>query len=129
MGGKAGRGGKRGVVEAYLEGLDAKPRAALQRLRRAVLDVAPDAEEAMSYGMPAFKLRGRGIAAFAAFKDHLSFFPMSGSVVDAMKADLKGFVTAKGTVQFTLDHPLPIVLVKRIVKARIAELRGAKAQD
>ncbi|MEA3189536.1 MAG: hypothetical protein QOD77_118 [Thermoplasmata archaeon] len=110
-------------VQDYLAGLAPEPRAALEKLQKAILAAAPTAVEGMSYGMPAFKLDGHGIAAFAAFKDHLSFFPMSGTLVATMQADLGGFKTSKGTVQFTLDKPLPAALVKKMVKARIAELR------
>ena len=112
-----------GPVEAYTANLPAKERAALLRLRRLILSVAPEATEAMSYGMPAFKLDGRPIAGFAAFKDHLSLFPMSGSILGALAADLKGFKTAKATVQFTLEGPLPDALVKKIVRARIREIQ------
>jgi len=119
---------RHGVVQAYLAALDPKRRAALERLRKIVLDVAPRAEEGMSYGMPAFKLDGHGIAAFAAFRDHLSFFPMSGTALDLVKDDVRGFRTSKSTLQFTLEKPLPTALVKKVVKARIAEMRGSKGR-
>lgn len=122
--GKEAKGG--GAVQAYLTGLDPPSRAALERLRKAILDVAPDAVEGFSYGMPVLKLGGHGIAAFAAFKGHLSLFPMSSTALDGMRGDLRGFKTSKGTIQFTLEKPLPLPLVKRIVKARLAELGAAK---
>jgi uncharacterized protein YdhG (YjbR/CyaY superfamily) len=84
--------------------------------------VAPkEATEGISYGMPAFQYR-KPLAGYAAFKDHCSLVPMSGAVIEAMKDELKDYVTAKGTVQFRLDKPLPMALVKKIVKARLAEI-------
>ncbi|MBI2078962.1 MAG: DUF1801 domain-containing protein [Euryarchaeota archaeon] len=117
-----------GPVETYLARLEPKPRRALRRVTKAVLEAAPGAVEAMSYGMPAYKLDGKGIAGFAAFKDHLSFFPMSGTIVGPMKRDLAGVKTSTGTVQFSSEKPLPAALVKKLVKTRIAEIRRRKAK-
>jgi uncharacterized protein YdhG (YjbR/CyaY superfamily) len=74
----------------------------------------------LSYGMPAFHYKG-ALVAYAAFKNHCSFFPMQSSLTDAMKEELQGYRTSKGTLQFRVDKPLPAVLVKKMVKARVAE--------
>ena len=108
-------------VENYLAGLPAESRAALERLRQTIRAAAPDATEAISYQMPAFKDHGRSLVAYAAFKDHCSFFPMSSRVIEAYKDELKPFQTGKGTIRFHIDRPLPVALVRKLVKARIAE--------
>jgi uncharacterized protein YdhG (YjbR/CyaY superfamily) len=107
-------------VDQWLARIEPKQRAALERLRAQILAAAPDAEEVISYGQPTFKVHGH-LVAFGAFAKHLSFFPMN-SVVIADHADaLKGFVTSKGTIQFTPENPIPATVVKKIVKARIAQ--------
>lgn len=110
-----------GSVEEYLAGLPADSRAALEKLRATIRTAAPEATEAISYQMPAFKDHGRGLVAYAAFRDHCSLFPMSGKVIEDHKEVLGPRVTGKGTIQFTVDEPLPAALVKKIVKARLAE--------
>ena len=115
-------------VEAYLAKLGPKERAALERVRALVLEAVPGAVERMSYGMPAVKLDGKGVAGYAAFKGHLSYFPMSSNVVPLLAAELEGFTTSKGTIQFTLDKPLPAALVRKLVKARLAELQAGKGR-
>jgi uncharacterized protein YdhG (YjbR/CyaY superfamily) len=82
--------------------------------------VPAETTEVISYGIPTFKYK-QGLVAFAAFRDHCSFFPMGSSVLDAFKEELKGFRVSKGTLHFPLDRPLPAALVKKIVKARIAQ--------
>jgi uncharacterized protein YdhG (YjbR/CyaY superfamily) len=86
------------------------------------------ATEAISYQLPTFKLDGRGLVAFGAFKNHCSLFPMSMAVIKAHEGDLKNYYTSKGTIRFTVDKPLPAALVKKLVKARIEEnkLRAAR---
>ncbi|OYX46318.1 MAG: hypothetical protein B7Y90_16230 [Alphaproteobacteria bacterium 32-64-14] len=107
-------------VDAWLKRLAPEQRAALEKLRAQILAAAPGAEETISYGMPTFVLHGH-LVAFGAFKKHLSFFPMN-SVVIAENADaLEGFVTSKGTIQFTPDKPIPAALIGKIVKAQIAQ--------
>ena len=109
-------------TDAYLASLPADARAALERVRVAIRSAAPEAVEAMSYQMPAFKYRGRGLVAYAAFKRHCSFFPMSGAVIEALGADLAAYDTAKGTIRFPASKPLPAALVRKMVRARIAEI-------
>ncbi len=108
-------------VDAYLAALPDEPRAALELLRRAIRAAAPDAIEVISYRMPTFKLRGRSLVAFAAFKRHCSLFPMSLAVVEAFKDDLSAYEAEKGTIRFTAGRPLPEALVRKLVEARIAE--------
>ena len=107
-------------VDGYLAGLPADARAALQSLRSAIQSAAPGATEVISYRVPTFRLHG-GLVAFAAFENHLSFFVMSPAVMEAHCDDLRGHETAKATVHFTSDAPLPASLVKKLVRARIAE--------
>ena len=107
-------------IEAYLAKLDDAQRAALEHIRALIKQAAPQAEEAMVYGVPGFKQDG-GLVCYAAHKAHCGFYPMSPVVVDALKSELAGFETAKGTVRFTPDKPLPDALIIDIVKRRIAE--------
>ncbi|MEW6059409.1 MAG: DUF1801 domain-containing protein [Actinomycetota bacterium] len=114
-------------VEEYLAALPERQRAALERLRETIKTAAPQATEGISYQMPAFKYRG-ALVAYAAFKDHCSFFPMSSKLIEMHKDELKGFETAKGTIRFQVDKPLPPALVRKIVKERIAQNEGRKAR-
>jgi uncharacterized protein YdhG (YjbR/CyaY superfamily) len=107
-------------IDEYLAPLSEPERAALERLRTLIKAAAPEAVEAISYGMPAFKYHGP-LVGFAAFKEHMSFFPMSVAVIDTHRDRLEGFETTKGTVHFTLDRQLPAALVKSMVKARVKE--------
>ncbi|HEX6874683.1 MAG TPA: DUF1801 domain-containing protein [Nocardioidaceae bacterium] len=109
-------------IDSYLAALDKPEREALQRLRRSILDVVPDAEECISYGMPAFKVHGKTVAGFAAFKNHLSYLPHSGSVLSTLAADLAAYEVTKGSLHFTVDEPLPTSLVTRLVATRMHEL-------
>lgn len=110
-----------GDVDAYLAKVPEPARTTLQKLRATIRSVVPsDATEALSYGMPAFRYKG-ALVAYAAFKKHCSFFPMQASLIDEMTDELKNYRTAKGTLQFPLDKPLPATLVRKMVKARIAE--------
>jgi uncharacterized protein YdhG (YjbR/CyaY superfamily) len=89
--------------------------------------VPPETTEALSYGMPAFKYKG-ALVAYAAFKNHCSFFPMNASLIDTLREELKAYRTSKGTLQFAVDKPLPAALVKKMVKLRIAD-NERKAQS
>ena len=97
------------TVDEYLAGVPEEQREALEQLR-----------ETISYGIPAFKLHG-SLVGFAAFKNHCSFFPMSSTVLEEHRDALAGYETSKGTIRFSADDPLPVALVKKLVKARIAE--------
>lgn len=114
-------------IDAYLASLPPKTRAGLQKLRRIIRTAVPDAEEGFSYGMPAFKLDGRPLVGFAAARTHSSLYPMSAAVIRSLAAELKGYETSKGTVRFPPDRPPSPRLVRKILKARMAELRPSRA--
>ena len=109
-------------LDAYLASVPADKRATLQKIRKAISAAAPRAEEGFSYGLPAFRLDGRPLVCFAAATNHCSFYPMSPAVIRAHAADLKDYETSKGTIRFPAEKPLPVALVRKLVKARIAEL-------
>ena len=115
-------------VDAYLDDQPDDVRTTLERIRGAVRSVAPSATEMISYGIPAFHLNGRYLVYYAGFKKHCSFFPASGSVTERFADELADFDVSKGTIRFTVEHPIPIPLVKRIVKARIQEERARRAK-
>ena len=108
------------TVDEYLATLSDDKRAALERLRKTIRAAAPKAEECISYQLPAFRLNGM-LVAFGATANHCAFYPMSSSTVAAHKDELKDYDTSKGTIRFQPDHPLPAALVRKLVKARIAE--------
>lgn len=108
-------------IDEYLAGVAKPAHATLNKVRTAIRSAAPkEATEAISYGIPTFKYKG-ALVAFAAFSKHCSFFPMSYAVIGAFKSELKPFQVSKGTIRFPLDKALPAALVKKIVKARVAE--------
>jgi uncharacterized protein YdhG (YjbR/CyaY superfamily) len=109
------------TIDEYLAGLDAVSRAALRKVRRAIHAAAPRAEECISYGMPAFRLNGKLIAGFRAAASHCSFHPMSGATVATLRAELAKYDTSPGTIRFSPRAPLPAAIVRKLVKARIAE--------
>ena len=105
-------------IDEYLAHVPAESRAVLEKLRRTIKSVAPEALETISYEIPTFKLNGRMLVSFAAFSEHCSFFPGAGPI-EVHRNDLKAFPTSKGTVRFTPDRPLSAALVKKLVKTRI----------
>jgi len=113
-------------IEDYLDTLDERKRATLTELRDTIAAIVPDAEQCISYGMPAFKLRGKTIAGFAAFKHHLSYLPHSGSVISQLAKETEGYTKTKGSLHFPVDTPLPEPLVRKLLAARMAEAFGAK---
>ena len=116
------------AVEAYLARVPEPARTTLEKVRAAIRSAAPkEATEGISYGMPAFRYKG-ALVGYAAFKEHCSFFPMSAALLDTMKDDLEGYRTSKGTLQFPMDKPLPAALVKKMVKARVADNENRKAR-
>jgi len=110
-------------VDEYLAGVPEPARSTLNKIRAAIRSaVPPEATETISYGIPAFKHK-RVLVWFAAFSNHCSLFP-TASVIEAFKDELKGFSTSKGTIQFPTDKPLPAALVKKLVKARVAQIES-----
>jgi uncharacterized protein YdhG (YjbR/CyaY superfamily) len=109
------------TIDDYLTSVSRDNRTALQKLRKAIHAAAPGAEECISYGMPAFRLNGILIAGFKASAAHCSFHPMSGHTITTLEDDLAGYETSKGTVKFSARDGLPATLVRKLVKARIAE--------
>jgi uncharacterized protein YdhG (YjbR/CyaY superfamily) len=109
-------------VDEYLAGLEPDQRAALAHVREVVHAAVPDAEEGVSYGMPAFRWRGKPLLGLRAAKAHLSLFPFSPAAVDAVADRLAGFDLAKGTIRFTPDHPVPDEVIVAVVTARQAEI-------
>jgi len=112
----------RGEIDRYLAALDEPKRSTLGRLRESILETVPEAEECISYGMPAFRLDGKVVAGFAAFKNHLSYLPHSGSVLPALGDDLAGYEMTKGSLHFAVDTPLPKRLVKKLIATRLRQL-------
>jgi uncharacterized protein YdhG (YjbR/CyaY superfamily) len=108
------------TVDDYLEGLPAKERAVLEQVREAIRSAAPQAEEKISYRIPMYTHHGH-LVGFAAFKDHLSLFVTNSEVPERFAKELGPFRVEHTTIRFTVDKPLPAALVKRIVKARVAE--------
>jgi uncharacterized protein YdhG (YjbR/CyaY superfamily) len=109
-------------IDSYLASLDEPKRSTLEDLRRSILEVVPEAEQCISYGMPAFKVRGNTVAGFAAFKSHLSYLPHSGSVLSQLGDDLAGYQSTKGSLHFAIDEPLPSTLVSKLIALRKREL-------
>lgn len=108
-------------IDEYLDGVKPDQRAALERLRKLIHAAAPDAVEGISYGLPAFRLDGRPLVAFGAAANHCAFYPMSGRLIAIHEEVLRKFGTSKGTIRFQPEQPLPVALVRKLVKARIAE--------
>jgi uncharacterized protein YdhG (YjbR/CyaY superfamily) len=111
-------------IDRYLASLDEPKRSTLSALRQTLRELLPEAEEGLSYGLPAFKVEGKVIAGFAAFKNHLSYLPHSGSVFPELRDDVAGYKTSSGALQFPVDTPLPKRLVKKLVATRKRQALG-----
>jgi uncharacterized protein YdhG (YjbR/CyaY superfamily) len=111
------------TVNEYFATLKPDQRRTLAKLRQTIRAVAPEAEECISYGIPAFRLNGRSLVFFGAWSNHCSFYPGSSKTLKNFRGDLKAFQITKGTIRFSPDNPLPQALIKKLVKARIAENR------
>ncbi len=119
----ASAGRKPNAIDEYLAGVNTDQRVALEKLRKTIRAVAPKVEECISYGIPAFRLNGRSLVFFGAWANHCALYPGSSATLKKFRNDLKGFQTSKGTIRFSPDKPLPLALVKKLVKARMAENR------
>lgn len=117
-----------GTIDAYIAGFPQDIQERLQNIRKAIHEAAPEAEEAIKYGMPTFTLQGN-LVHFAAFKKHIGFYP-APSGIDAFKAELSVYASAKGSVQFPLDQPIPYNLIRKIVQFRVTQnLERASAKS
>ena len=106
-------------VDEYLRRIEEPKRSTLEALRRTILEVVPDAEQVISYRVPAFRIGGETIAGFAAFRDHLSYLPFSGSVLSDLADELQGYTMTKSALHFPVDRPLPKTLVKKLIAVRL----------
>ncbi len=112
-------------IDRYLETLETSKRAALERVRAIVRTAVPDAVEAISYGMPAFRYKDAYLVGYCSFKNHLSFFP-TAEPIEALRDHLGAFKLSKGTVQFAVDNPIPEDLLKELVLVRVAAISEAR---
>ena len=113
-------------VDEYLRGVDEPKRSTLQALRRTILEIVPDAEQVISYQIPAFRVGGKTVAGFAAFKDHLSYLPFSGSVLGQLAGELEGYTMTQSALHFPVDRPLPKSVVRNLIAVRLGELRASR---
>lgn len=110
------------TIDEYLAGVSPRQRVALERIRAAIRAAAPDAEECISYQLAAFRWNGRLLVAFGATSDHCAFYPMSGTLIERHRSALRGFETSKGTIRFQPGKSLSAALVRKLVKAKMADL-------
>lgn len=110
------------TVSEYLDGAPEPQRSTLLALRATLREILPEAEETISYNMPAHKVNGKAVAGYAYFKNHCSYFPHSGTVLPELEDELAGYTWTKGTLQFPVDEPMPESLVRRLVEVRLKQL-------
>jgi uncharacterized protein YdhG (YjbR/CyaY superfamily) len=108
-------------IDEYLDAVEEPKRTTLARLRQTILAIIPEAEQGISYGVPAFKVGGKTIAGFAAFKNHLSYLPHSGSVFPQLSDELRGYSSSSGALHFSIDEPLPAPLVEKLIAVRLQQ--------
>lgn len=113
----------RDEIDDYLAKVEEPKRSTLEHLRRTILGVVPEAEECISYQVPAFRVGGQAIAGFAAFKNHLSYLPFSGSVLNKLTKELAGYDKTLSALHFQVDRPLPAALVKKLINVRLREVK------
>ena len=114
------------TIDAYIAGFPAATQEALQAIRALIREAAPEATETISYAIPTFDLKGRHLAHFAGYALHIGFYPVPTGI-EAFKEELAAFRTGKGSVQFSLDQPLPADLIRRIIAFRVQEHGGRDA--
>jgi len=112
------------TIDEYLDTLSDEKRRALQKLRKTIRSIAPKAEECISYGIPAFRLGGAVVAGFHATSTGCSYFPFSGSTFRTLAGELEGYDKTKSALHFDPGHPLPVTLVRKLIKTRITETKG-----
>jgi uncharacterized protein YdhG (YjbR/CyaY superfamily) len=108
-------------ITAYIDALDEPKRATLQQLRATILEVIPEAEQGIAYNLPAFRMDGKVVAGFAAFKNHLSYLPHSGAVFGELEDDLISYRKSAGALRFPIDEPLPKEIVEKLVHVRMSQ--------
>ena len=108
-------------VDAFIKASPKQTQAKLKQLREIVRNTAPGTEEKIAYKMPVYRYKGRWLVGFAGFKNHVSLFGMSGTFLDAFNKELRGYTTSKGTIRFPLMEPLPVLLIKKLIRARMAK--------
>ena len=108
-------------IDEYLSALDEPKHGTLAELRRMILEIIPEAEEGISYGAPAFKVRGKTVAGFAAFRNHLSYLPHSGSVFLELRDELGSYSNSSGALRFRVDEALPRKLVEELIAVRLRQ--------
>lgn len=111
-------------IDAYLAKVPEPQRSTLSQLRQTLRRLLPEATEGISYGVPCLKVDGKAVAGFAAYSGHNSYLPMSGTVLTTVAGDVRAYETSKGALKFALDTPLPEALVRTLITARLAEIRG-----
>ncbi len=117
------------TIDEYLASVNANHRDALQKIREAIHAVATNAEECISYGIPAFRLNGRSLVFFGAWANHCALYPGSSATLKKFRNELRDFQTSKGTLRFSPDNPLPVALVKKLVKARVAQIDNDRTRS
>ena len=109
-------------VDEYLRAVEEPKRGTLETLRSTILEIVPEAQQVISYRVPAFRIHGQTVAGFAAFKDHLSYLPFSGSVLEQLATELAGYTMTKSSLHFPVDRPLPTALVEKLIAVRLAQI-------
>ena len=113
-------------MDDYLAAVPEPQKSTLAGMREVISALLPDAEQCIAYGVPCFKVGGRGVAGFGVYKNHCTYFPMSGSITTELAEELREYVTARGSIQFANDEPLPRELVQHLVQARQREIERSK---
>mgnify|MGYP000709329979 CR=1 FL=1 len=111
-------------IDKFLANVEEPKRSTLEEMRKRILEIVPNAEQGIKYNMPAFMLDGKCFACIAPFKNHLNYSPYSGNVLNQLEKELAGYVVSKGSMQFSIDKPLPKTLLKKLIKIRLDEIDG-----